>query len=62
MPSLRHRFAKNPSAAQNRPRRRTAKGPGKRIGERKKEAGKRYRSLLFYAEKSVVQEKILTRD
>jgi hypothetical protein len=28
LPSLRHRFAKSPSAAQNRPRRRTAKGPG----------------------------------
>jgi hypothetical protein len=28
MASLRHRFAKSPSAAQNRPRRRTPKGPG----------------------------------
>jgi hypothetical protein len=28
MASLKHRFAKSPSAAQNRPRRRTAKGPG----------------------------------
>jgi hypothetical protein len=62
MASLRHRFAKTPSAGQIRPRRRTAKGPGKRVGERKKEAGKRYRSFLFYVEKSVDREKVSTHD
>jgi hypothetical protein len=42
MASLKHRFAKRPSAAQSRPRRRTAKGPET---DCTKEGGKMQRGL-----------------
>jgi hypothetical protein len=40
MASLRHRFAKSPSAGQSRPRRRTAKGPEEESVERRRDGGK----------------------
>jgi hypothetical protein len=62
MTSLRHRFAKRPSAGQNHPRRRTAKGPGK---DRLRKGGGQARGTsvrLFCVEKRVDREKISTRD
>jgi hypothetical protein len=63
MASLRHRFAKSPSASQRCPRRRTAKGPGEGGGERRrrKQAGGTV-LFLFYFEKGVNWEKSSTRD
>jgi hypothetical protein len=62
MTSLRHRFARSPSAAQRRPRRRTAKG---RENKSAKEGEKRETVLLFFLidpVKRVDREKISTRD
>jgi hypothetical protein len=63
MTSLRHRFATRPSAAQNRPRRRTARGPeneSAREGGGKQVGGAAL--FPFYVEKGVDREKISTRD
>ena len=63
MASLRHRFAKSPSASQRRPRRRTAKGPGEGGGERRRKKQASGTVLfLFCFEKGVDWEKSSTRD